>query len=436
LTFDAISAGKELKEYALRFGLIYLLQTPRPWEEGTEERVYREALEQIELADRLGFDYAWAAEHHFLDEYSHSSAPEVFLAAAAARTKNIRLAHGIVSLPPSVNHPARVAERIAALDIVSGGRVDFGTGQGSTQHELGAFGVDRATKRDQWRESLEVILRMLTEVPFTGHKGQYIDIPPRNVLPKPKQKPHPPTWLACSMPQTVETAARLGLGALSFAFTTPEEGRERVAAYYRTMESGEIQPIGKAINANFAVAMPFLCHTDEQTAYDRMLDGVNFYVDSFMHFYVQGAHRPGITDLKSQFAAKEDLPAENHARMDDVVRQAIGTPGKIRSLIRTQEEAGVDQIIFQVQLGNTKHEHICESLELFAKEVMPEFAARREAVESAKAERLSVPIKKALSTIEPNTDDVSDYVIHTDFEQWPEQFMPPADDNAAETSEN
>jgi alkanesulfonate monooxygenase SsuD/methylene tetrahydromethanopterin reductase-like flavin-dependent oxidoreductase (luciferase family) len=133
----------------MRFGLLYHHQLPRPWEADSEERLFNESLEQIELADKLGFDCAWATEHHFLEEYSHGSAPEVFLAAAAARTKNIRLAHGIVSLPPAVNHPARVAERLATLDLISGGRVEFGTGQGSTELELQAFGVDRATKRDQ-----------------------------------------------------------------------------------------------------------------------------------------------------------------------------------------------------------------------------------------------------------------------------------------------
>jgi len=409
----------------LRFGVIYLLQLPRPWNEDSEERVYREALEQIELADRLGIDYAWSAEHHFLEEYSHCPAPEVFLAAAAARTRNIRLAHGIVSLPPGVNHPARVAERVATLDLISGGRVDFGTGQGSTQHELGAFGVDRTVKREQWKEALEVILRMLTEDPFTGYQGKFLDLPPRNVLPKPKQKPHPPVWLACSMPHTVETAARNGLGALSFAFTSPEEGRERVEAYYRLIESGECHPIGKAVNANFAVAMPFFCHQDQETAYERALPGVEFYLSSFMHYYIQGEHHPGYTDLAAAFLAKSELPQENLARMDDVVRQAIGTPDKLRELIRANEAAGVDQMIFQVQLGANRHEHICESLELFAREVMPEFAARRDEAEKAKAERLSVPLKQALAEIKPNTLDVSEYSIRTDFEQWPESFFPP-----------
>src|SRR5687767_13142524 len=181
---------------AMRFGLFYEHQLPRPWEDDSNEKLLTDALDQIELADRVGFDHVWEVEHHFLEEYSHSSAPEVFLAAASQRTKNIRLGHGIVQLPVEVNHPARVAERIATLDLVSGGRVDFGTGEGSSQAELGGFGVPRGEKRAQWEESIDVVTRMLVEEPFTGHRGRWIDAPPRNVVPKPKQKPHPPLWVA------------------------------------------------------------------------------------------------------------------------------------------------------------------------------------------------------------------------------------------------
>src|SRR2546423_6521298 len=118
----------------MRFGLFYEHQNPRPWvEERAEHRLMKDALDQIELADRVGFDSVWEVEHHFLEEYSHSSAPEVFLAAASQRTKNIRLGHGIVQAPPGVNHPARIAERVATLDLISGGRVEFGTGEGSAQ---------------------------------------------------------------------------------------------------------------------------------------------------------------------------------------------------------------------------------------------------------------------------------------------------------------
>src|SRR5881398_2812239 len=164
----------------MRFGIFYEHQQPRPWEDGSTERLLGDALDQIELADRLGFDYVWEVEHHFLEEYSHSSAPEVFLAAASQRTKRIRLGHGIVQLPIGFNPPARVAERIATLDLVSGGRVEFGSGEASSQVELGGFGVGRDTKRAQWEEALDAITRMFVEQPFAGHHGTYFDMPQRN----------------------------------------------------------------------------------------------------------------------------------------------------------------------------------------------------------------------------------------------------------------
>jgi alkanesulfonate monooxygenase SsuD/methylene tetrahydromethanopterin reductase-like flavin-dependent oxidoreductase (luciferase family) len=125
----------------MKFGIFYEHQLPRPWTEGAEQKLFNDALEQVEVADRLGIDYAWEVEHHFLEEYSHSSAPEVFLAACAARTKRIRLGQGIRQVIPQYNHPARTAEVIATLDLVSNGRVDFGTGESSAVLELGGFGI-------------------------------------------------------------------------------------------------------------------------------------------------------------------------------------------------------------------------------------------------------------------------------------------------------
>src|SRR5438309_8409557 len=155
----------------MRYGLFYEHQLPRPWREGAEGRLLSDALEQVELADKLGFHAVWEVEHHFLEEYSHSSAPEVFLAAASQRTKNIRLGHGIVQTPPPFNHPARIAERIATLDLVSSGRVDFGTGEASSEAELGGFGIEPSEKRAMWEEGLRVALRCLTEEPVTGPSG-------------------------------------------------------------------------------------------------------------------------------------------------------------------------------------------------------------------------------------------------------------------------
>src|SRR5258708_4335699 len=150
----------------MKLGVFYEHQLPQPWEEGSERKLFNDALDQIELADRLGFDHMWEVEHHFLEEYSHSSAPEVFLGAVSQRTKNITLGHGIVLLPPDYNHPARVAERIATLDLVSGGRVEFGTGESSAELELGGFRIPRADKREMWQESLGAYARMFRQEPF------------------------------------------------------------------------------------------------------------------------------------------------------------------------------------------------------------------------------------------------------------------------------
>ena len=209
----------------MKFGIFYEHQLPRPWREGDEERLFHEALDQVELADRIGIDYAWEVEHHFLEEYSHSSAPEVFLAACSQRTQRIRLGHGIVLMPPGYNHPARVAERIATLDLVSHGRVDFGTGESSAALELGGYRVDVEKKRDMWREAVEQCANMMVMDPYPGFQGKYFSMPTRNVVPKPVQKPHPPLWVACSNRETIKLAARLGMGALTFAFVDAAEAK-------------------------------------------------------------------------------------------------------------------------------------------------------------------------------------------------------------------
>ena len=276
----------------MRFGLFFEHQVPRPWHDGDEARVFAEALEQIELADRIGIDCAWLVEHHFLEEYSHSSAPELFLAAASQRTQRIRLGHGIMHTLPAINHPARVAEQVATLDILSGGRVEFGTGEGSAAAELDAFGVDPNDKRAMWEEGVRVALRCLTETPFTGHAGDHVRLAPRNVVPKPIQRPHPPVWVACTRRETIQLAAQHGIGALSFSFFDPEEARRWVDDYYETLATQAV-PIGDAVNANLACVTGFFCHEDERVAIGRGAEGTNFIGYSLGHYYVFGRHRPG-----------------------------------------------------------------------------------------------------------------------------------------------
>ncbi len=144
----------------MKFGIFYELQLPRPWAPDDERQLYQNALTQVALADRLGYDYAWQVEHHFLEEYSHSPQPEVFLAAASQRTERIRLGRGIIQL--TTNHPARVAEKVACLDLVSNGRVEFGMGEASSMTELGPFERTLEEKRAIWEDAVRCIMPMFT----------------------------------------------------------------------------------------------------------------------------------------------------------------------------------------------------------------------------------------------------------------------------------
>jgi alkanesulfonate monooxygenase SsuD/methylene tetrahydromethanopterin reductase-like flavin-dependent oxidoreductase (luciferase family) len=411
----------------VRFGIFYEHQNPRPWEaERSEHRLLKDALEQVELADRVGFDYVWEVEHHFLEEYSHSSAPEVFLAAAAMRTRRIRLGHGIVQIPPAVNHPARVAERVATLDLVSDGRVDFGTGESSSAAELGGFLVDRTRKREMWEDAMDAIARMFVEEPFAGWDSEFWQMPPRNVIPKPLQRPHPPLWVACSRRETIQFAARNGIGALSFSFVEPEDAGRWVEDYYAILESEECLPVGFAVNPSVAVVLPMMLHEDEAVAIDRGIDGAHFFGYSLAHYYGMGRHQPGRTVVWDEFLRGRDergfarsivtpdaapLAVKIMQHGLGSLRGAIGTPEQVLDLCRRYEAVGVDQVVFVLQAGPNRHEHICEALELFGEQVIPRFAEGREEREREKAERLAEAVERALARREPAREAPAGYTI-------------------------
>ena len=385
----------------MKFGIFYEHQLPKPWKEGLEQQLFQDALDQVELADKLGIDYAWEVEHHFLEEYSHSSSPEIFLAAASQRTKNIRLGHGIRQVITNYNHPARTAECIATLDLVSNGRVEFGTGESSAILELGGFDIPVESKREQYLEAVEQICNMLAMDPYPGFEGKYFSMPCRNIVPKPAQRPHPPLWVACSNRETIKMAARLGIGALTFAFVDPLEAKHWVDEYYSIIKSDECVPIGHTVNANIAMVTSFSLHQDREEAISRGLEGFEFFGYALGALYGFGEHKPGRTNLFKQFReAREKQLAEMPVDITESLtgaRGGIGTPDDMRGHLKKFEEVGVDQVTFIQQAGMNKHEHICESLELFASEVMPEFKAREAEREAKKTEELAPYIEAALA---------------------------------------
>jgi len=357
----------------MQFGLLYELQVA-PGD--SVAQVYWDALEQIALADRLGYDYIWEVEHHFLEDYSASSAPEVMLGAVSQRTERIRIAHGVCTLLPNMNPPARVAERTAALDIISHGRLDVGTGRASTREELGGFCVEPEDTREMWRESLQEIVKMWTDTPYQGHEGRFFSMPARNVIPKPLQQPHPPLWMACTDPETISIAARNGIGAAAFSIGTPEKMAERIRLYHDLADTA--RPIGKFINRRIAATSFMYCGATDAEAREIGIPAAQYFSQQLQRYFSSWSD-PNYSG--SSYAAHREVYKVRPGGVDGekLIENGtwlVGTPASLRATLRKWEATGVDQMILMAQVGGTSHADTMRSIQRFAEEVMPEFAGR------------------------------------------------------------
>ncbi len=361
----------------MKFGIFYEHQIPRPWNRESERELLQNSLTQIEVADQIGFDYAWCVEHHFLEEYSHCSAPEVFLGAASQRTERIRLGHGIIQL--TTNQPHRVAERVATLDLLSNGRVEFGMGEGAGPAELHPFNIRVRDKRDRWEEAVKAIIPMFTNESWEFH-GEYYDFPARNVVPKPYQKPHPPLWVACSNIQTIAKAGEWGLGALGFTFVSPEAAKAWVNNYYNQLLHNANRLADYPVNPNIAMVAGFMCAETDEEAIEKAA-GWTFFIFALSHYGRKGVDAPGTGNLWEEYQEWRETDKAKEA----LTAGLIGSPETIRRKLRQYREAHVDQVILLNQAGKTSHQDICDSLRLFAKEVMPEFQEDETAHQAWKA---------------------------------------------------
>jgi alkanesulfonate monooxygenase SsuD/methylene tetrahydromethanopterin reductase-like flavin-dependent oxidoreductase (luciferase family) len=374
----------------MKFDLLYELQTPKPHDERSELRCYQEALEQIELADRLGFDTVWFVEHHFLTEFAHSSAPEVFLGALSQRTKRIRLGHGVTLLPYKFNHPIRVAERVAALDLLSDGRVEFGTGR-SSQYEQAGFEIETERSRAMWQESLEMIPRMWTEETFE-HQGEFVSVPARSIIPKPLQKPHPPIWMAATSPEGWEIAGRNGIGILGLTiFVRIPQLADRVRAYRNALQ--QAKPVGKFVNDRVgAFTIVHVAETQEQAVANGGPEAaINYLLYAFR--VLGGFADPQGRGMQRDYAELEirstpyrDLIAQEYpiilkmqkgeCTFEDLDQEDMVIVGDVDHCIRKVEryrDAGLDHFISLMQADRIPHDRVMRSIELFAKEIIPRF---------------------------------------------------------------
>ncbi|MCL2395863.1 MAG: LLM class flavin-dependent oxidoreductase, partial [Acidimicrobiaceae bacterium] len=316
--------------------------------------------------------------------------------------KNIRLGHGIVQMPPSINHPARVAERIAALDVISNGRVEFGTGEGATVTELGGFNVEQSDKKAAWEEATRECLRMMNTTPYPGYEGEYFSMPERNIIPKPIQKPHPPVWVASSRRETMLAAGRMGIGAMGFGFDTPSELTERVERYYELVRACR-RPLGLAMNPAILSVGNMHCAPTNEQAIAEGLEGAQFF--GFVFGWMHGHLNYGKDNIYREFRRRRDAEAsaggqDTATEMEPTDESAralyrmgrrgafIGSPEFIRENLRQYEASHVDTMLFFCQPGGRKHEDIMESLELFCTKVMPEFKDRHELHQKWREEQL------------------------------------------------
>jgi alkanesulfonate monooxygenase SsuD/methylene tetrahydromethanopterin reductase-like flavin-dependent oxidoreductase (luciferase family) len=360
----------------MKFGLLYEMETPRPWHERSEFNTYWEALAQIELADRIGMDYVWEVEHHFLEEYSHSPAPEVFYGAVSQRTKNIRIAHGVRLLPFNFNHPIKVAEQAAVLDILSNGRMELGTGRSTTAQELDGFGVDYDRTRAEVREALEIIVKAWTD-DILEFDGKLMKIPPRRVVPKPIQKPHPPMWMACTAPESYEMAGDRGLGVLSFNFNW--EQVQKSLELYRKACTTRSDLIPKVPNENFAaVAVCNVCENQEEEAIG--LEGARWFFKNLAHLFEPLMAKNQLYSyeyLRNVFALDQNPADATDAQLKDHDMIVVGNPDYVNRKLERFQKAGVNQVIFFKQAGRIPHQSIMRSLKLIGQHVLPHFNPHR-----------------------------------------------------------
>ena len=360
----------------MKFGLLYEMETPRPWHALSEYNIYWEALAQIELADRIGLDYVWEVEHHFLEEYSHSPAPEVFYGAVTQRTKNIRIAHGVRLLPFNFNHPIKVAEQAAVLDIMSNGRVDIGTGRSTTAQELDGFGVNYDRTRDEVKEALEIIVKAWTE-DILEYNGKLIQVPPRRVVPKPIQKPHPPMWMACVAPDSYAIAGDRGLGVLSFSLNW--EQVQKSMEEYRKASAQRSNQIPKVANEEFAGLI--VCHVAENKEEEAIgLEGARWFMHNVAKLFEPLMVKNKLYSyeyLRMLMAMNLDPKDASDAELKEHHVVVVGNPDEVIRKLETFQKSGMNQVICFKQAGRIPHANIMQSLKRMGRHVLPYFNPHR-----------------------------------------------------------
>jgi alkanesulfonate monooxygenase SsuD/methylene tetrahydromethanopterin reductase-like flavin-dependent oxidoreductase (luciferase family) len=356
----------------LEFGVFVQGYTPqfrRDVDPDAEHHALINELELVRAADTAGFKYVWVTEHHFLDEYSHLSASDVVLGYLAHATSRIHIGSGIFNPLARVNHPVKVAERVAMLDHLSNGRFEFGTGRGAGSHEILGFlqrdGIsDTAATREMWEETIGEFAKMWLCEEYPGFEGRWWSLPPRKVLPKPWRKPHPPMWYAAGNTTSWAMAARKGLGVLGFSVQSIDQLGPVIEAYKKEIPNA--QPAGAYVNDNIMVTPGGVVAEDRQTAFARATAPHNSYIGSLLYRYHDTFPRPAEVPAWPELIPDQTADAIPYLMANGRV---MGDPDDALEQCRRWESAGADQVVFG--LGITSQDHSLETIRLMGEYVIP-----------------------------------------------------------------
>jgi alkanesulfonate monooxygenase SsuD/methylene tetrahydromethanopterin reductase-like flavin-dependent oxidoreductase (luciferase family) len=371
-----------IETLAMQFALFYEIPVARPWDADSEYRAFHEVLEQAVAGDRLGWDAFWTVEHHFLQEYSHCSNPEVLYGAIAARTERIRLGYGVRLMPKPYNHPVRTAESVAVLDLISNGRVDFGTGRSATRIELEGFGVDPRDTREMWQEAIEHVHGAWTNDEYE-FDGKHWSMPRRRVQPKPRQQPHPPVFGATTSDEGHEQMGRLGLGLCSFAVGLPPDEVKRKIDIYRAAIAECGAPLTSFVNETAATFTMAMCSRDEAEAREVARESFEWYpkvgarqiaeVADWMAERNQELGNYGYAADMRKVADDGSLDLLSLEYLVDAGACVLGTPEQCIEACRQYEAAGVDLLLCLVNPYKIPHDKVMQTIELMGTEVIPAF---------------------------------------------------------------
>src|SRR5262245_22399909 len=355
----------------MKFGLLSQLQVPKPWREETERNVFWHNLEHVVAAENAGFTYFWLTEQHFFAEIGHSACPEMFLAAASQRTHRIRLGFAVILM--QCHNPFMIAERVATLDVLSNGRCEFGAGRGTAAYMVEGLGfnADATLSREVQRETLEAVVRMLEDERFPGYRGAHLDLPPRQVVPRPIQRPHPPLWYAASNLETFERAGQAGVGVLGVTRYTPAEIAPHVKAYRAAVKGADpARVVGRFVNDHVGVFAVGCVHDDDRVGRELGCAAARFYYgdnDAELN-HIRFGSSEGVARIKARMAGYSN---------DELLDTGMAIGGDADRVCRQVERwaaTGIDQMIFMFQVGLTTHEQILRAIEIVGEKVIPRFA--------------------------------------------------------------